>query len=76
MRKVGIGALGLVGGVLLALVVQDLLAVAFLRDGTIPTPLAIVLGFLMPVFGVLGAVISVLIYSRHTKRQPKDTIDE
>lgn len=68
MRKVGIGALGLVGGVLLALVVQDLLAAAFLQGGTIPIPLGIVFGFLMPVFGVLGAVIAVLIDRRHTTR--------
>ncbi len=64
MRKIGIGALGLVGGLLLALVVQDLLAVTFVRDGTIPLALGIVLGFLMPVLAVLGAIVALLIDGR------------
>ncbi len=76
MRKVGIGALGVIGGVLLALIVQDLLATAFLSNGTIPIGLGIVLGFLMPVFAVLGAVIAVLTYNRSTKRKSEKAIDE
>lgn len=76
MRKVGVGALGAVGGVLLALILQDILAVAFLQDGTIPFPLAIVLGFLMPVLAVVGAVIAVLLYNRNIKRKLKDPTNE
>lgn len=68
-RSAGIGALGLVGGVLLALIVQDILATLLVRDGTIPTGLTVVFGFLMPVFAILGAVIAVLIYNRIAKRQ-------
>lgn len=73
-RSVGIGALGLVGGVLLALIVQDLLATVFLRDGTIPIPVALVLGFLMPAFGVLGVVIAILIDNRNAKRRSEAPI--
>ncbi|MEX5303512.1 hypothetical protein [Kocuria sabuli] len=73
MRQVGTGALGLVGGVLLALIVQDLLAVAFLQDGTIPIALGILLGLLMPVLGMVGAGAAVLIDNRYTKRRSRDT---
>lgn len=76
MRKVGIGALGVIVGVLLALIVQDLLATAFLSNGAIPVGLGIVLGFLMPVFAVLGAVIAVLLYNRSAKRESEKATDE
>ncbi|WP_181954322.1 hypothetical protein [Kocuria coralli] len=67
-RSAGVGVLGFVGGVLLALILQDILATAFLREGTIPIALGIVLGFLMPVCGVLGVIVAILIYNRHGKR--------
>lgn len=76
MQKVGIGALGVIGGALLALIVQDLLATAFLSNGTIPIGLGIVLGFLMPVFAVLGAIIAVLMYNRSAKRTSEKSTDE
>lgn len=76
MRKVGIGALGVIGGVLLALIVQDLLATAFFSNGTIPPGPGIVLGFLMPVFAVLGAVVAVLIHHRSTRRTSERATDE
>lgn len=76
MRKVGIGALGIIGGVLLALIVQDLLASAFLRDGTIPLGLAIVMGFLLPVFAVLGAVLAVVLDNRSVRRTPERATNE
>lgn len=69
MRKIGIGALGFVGGLLLALVVQDLLAVAFVRDGAMPLVLGLVLGFLIPVLAVLGAVVALLIDGRAASRR-------
>jgi hypothetical protein len=75
MRKVGIGALGLIGGVLLAVVVQDLLARAFVRDGAVPLPLALVLGFMIPVFAVLGVVGAILADNRRLRRNSKATPD-
>ena len=75
MRKVGIGALGFVGGVLLALIVQDVLSTAFLRIVTVPITLGIVLGFLMPAFGVVGVIVAILADNRHTKCRSKDTPD-
>lgn len=76
MRTVGIGALGVVGGVLLALIVQDLLATAFLSSGTIPIGAGLGLGFLIPLFAVLGAITAVLIDHRSAKRRSKKTPDE
>ncbi|WP_229741658.1 hypothetical protein [Pseudoclavibacter endophyticus] len=70
-RSIGSGALGLVGGVLLALIVQDVLATAFLRDGTIPLALGVVLGFLVPAFGALGVLTAILIDNRNAKRRSK-----
>src|SRR5699024_11687059 len=53
-RTAGIGALGLLGGVLLGVIVQDLLAVIFIRSGT-------------PVLGLVFAVIIPLFRSEeHT----------
>lgn len=51
-RAAGIGALGFVGGALLALFVQDLLAAALAGSGGAP-------GRLLPVFTVLAPVLSV-----------------
>lgn len=76
LRRVGIGALGVIGGVLLALIVQDLLATAFLRDGTIPLGLAIVMGFLLPVFAVLGAVLAVVLDNRSVRRMSEKPTHE
>lgn len=75
MPKLGTAALGLIGGLLLALVVQDLLATAWVQGGTIPQALAVVLGLLMPVLGVLGAVLALLLDSRHATRQRQDEGD-
>lgn len=70
-RSIGIGALGVLGGVLLALIVQDILATGFVREGVVPTGLAIVLGFLIPIFAIFGAIVAVLIDARTAKRRPE-----
>lgn len=75
-RRAGVGALGVVGGVLLALIVQDLLATALVRNGTLTHGLALVLGSLMPVFAVLGAVTAVLIDARAPTRSSEETTDD
>ncbi|MDO5633824.1 MAG: hypothetical protein Q4G34_02975 [Micrococcus sp.] len=76
MTRVGIGALGSVGGLLLALILQDILAVAFLGHGTIPFPLAVVVGFLLPTLAVLGAVVAILLDNRNTTRTSKGRTNE
>jgi hypothetical protein len=73
MRKAGIGTLGLVGGVLLAMIVQDLLATAFLQGGSIPVALGIALGFLVPVLGVAGVIVAIQLDNRSTNRRSKGT---
>jgi hypothetical protein len=71
-RSVGVGALGLVGGVLMALVVQDLLAVAFISDGSVAPALIAVVAFLIPVCGALGTVVAVILDNRSRKRRGSD----
>ena len=74
MRTVGVGALGLLGGVLLALVVQDVLATTFLQDGTIPRAVAIILGLLIPALGLAGLAAAILFDGRSAPRS-KDPPD-
>lgn len=52
---------------LLALIFQDILTTVLVHDGAVPTGLAVVLGLLMPVLAILGALIAVLIHNRTTK---------
>jgi ABC-type lipoprotein release transport system permease subunit len=73
-RMVGVGALGLVGGALLALFVQDLLAAAFVRNGRIPVALRIVFAYLIPVLAIITAVASVVIDARRAAR-PMQEVD-
>ena len=68
----GVGALGLIGGALLALFVQDSLAVAFVRNGSIPSALKIVFIYLIPVGAVVTGVASVVIDRRMLARRNED----
>jgi uncharacterized membrane protein YcjF (UPF0283 family) len=61
-RTAGIGALGLLGGVLLGVIVQDLLAVIFIRSGT--PVLGLVFAVIIPLFLVLGNVVAIVIDNR------------
>lgn len=64
--------LGLVGGLLAALILQDILGVAFLRDGgEINLGLAIVVGMLMPVLSVAGVGVALVIDHAARTRQPR-----
>ncbi|WP_140403562.1 hypothetical protein [Microbacterium sp. JB110] len=63
-RMLGIGALGLVGGALLALFVQDLLATLLVRNGGVSAWLLPIFTFLMPVVSVASAVAAVLVDRR------------
>lgn len=68
MRKLGIGALAVIGGLLLALVVQDLLATAFLEVGAVPICFAIIIGLLLPALALLGLVAALTIDVRSHDR--------
>lgn len=59
MRAVGIGALGLIGGLLLGIVLQDVLAQALIDAPGRPSTLGRLLGAFLPGFAVLGAVAAV-----------------
>lgn len=72
MRRVGIGALGAVGGLLLALVLQDLLAVAALRHGGLLAALGLPGALLLPGLTALGAVVAVVLDRRVSARGSTD----
>lgn len=73
MRRLGIGILGAIGGVFLALIVQDLLASNLPSGPTTATGLGNVIGLLMPVLAILGAVIAV---RAHTGGTPPNGADD
>lgn len=68
-RTVGIGGLGLVGGVLLALVVQDVLAPLLVREPGQPTGLGMLLGLLLPALAGLGVVVAIALDRRGVGRR-------
>jgi drug/metabolite transporter (DMT)-like permease len=67
-RMLGVGALGLLGGALLGLFLQDLLATAFIRDGHVPPVLAAAFTSLIPVVTVATAVAAVIVDRRRAGR--------
>lgn len=69
MRTIGIAALGLAGGILAGLVVQDVLARLLLDDGVFPNslPLALLVGFLTPAAAVTGVVLALLLDRRRAR---------
>ena len=69
MRRFGIAALGVVGGLLLAIVVQDLLTRSLTQENGLPKPAAIVVGSLLPVFGLLGAASALWLDRRRPRRE-------
>lgn len=77
LRMLGVGALGLIGGALLALFIQDFLAVAFVRRGNVPVALTIVFVYLIPVVSIVTAVAAVVIDRRLAAcRTNEDSDDE
>ncbi|WP_449277659.1 hypothetical protein [Leucobacter sp. GX24907] len=77
MRMLGVGALGLVGGVLLALFVQDFLAVALVRLGSVPSMPAVVFDYLFPIISIVTAVAAVIIDRRVAlRRTDKNSHDD
>lgn len=73
----GVGALGLIGGALLALFIQDFLAVAFVRAGNVPSALTVVFVYLIPVVSIVTAVAAVVIDRRQAvRRTKKDSHDD
>lgn len=64
MRAVGIGALGMIGGVLLAIVLQDVLASALTSDDGTPSALGMSLGAILPAFGLTGAGLAIWLHRR------------
>lgn len=70
-RSIGIGALGLIAGLFAALVLQDVLGMAFvLNGGSFPLGIAAVIGSFMPILAVTGVVVALLIDRRARARRP------
>lgn len=74
MRKLGIGLLGLLGGLLAGLIVHDVLARILLDDGRFPDslPVALLIGFLTPTFAIAGVVLALVVDNRRTRRRNQD----
>lgn len=65
MRRVGLGILGLTGGLLAGIVVQDLIAPLLITGtGEVSIVGMVLLPLLIPVCGAVGAVIAVLLHGR------------
>lgn len=77
MRSVGMGVLGLVGGLLFGIVVQDILG-RLLGDpaGTPSVVVGLVFGSLLPACLVLGPVVAIWIDRRQHRRRTERSIDE
>lgn len=69
LRWLGIGLLGFIGGMLSAIILQDVLASAFASNGSAPTGVTIVLGSPLPVLGLAGIVVALLVDRRSTRRR-------
>lgn len=67
-RSVGIGALGLIGGFLAAIILQDLIGVALLSGGGgLPLAGALLIASLIPALSIIGAVVA-LVVDRSVRR--------
>lgn len=71
MRTFGIAVLGLAGGILASLVVQDVIVRLLLNDGAFPDskPLAPLVGFLTPAAVVTGVVVALVLDRRRTRER-------
>lgn len=69
MRTVGFAVLGMFTGVLLGFVLTDVIARITLSvgDGDIPLPIALFLGFAIPLCALVGVGVGVLV-ERSTRR--------
>ena len=71
MRKLGVAALGLFGGLLTGYLLIEVIARIVLgNDGQVPDslPLALLLGYLTPVLAIVGVVIALVIDGRMRHR--------
>lgn len=69
LRRIGLAMLGLIGGLLGGIVVQDLIAPLLLTGGgEVSLVGRILLPLLIPMCAVAGAVIAVLLDARGTSR--------
>ncbi|MGJ3509638.1 hypothetical protein [Enemella sp. A6] len=69
-RSIGVGALGLVAGLLVALLLQDLIAMVFaLSGGSAPVGAAVVIGSFTPIIAVTGVIVALFIDRRIRTRR-------
>ena len=70
MRRLGVAILGLLAGVLVGFLLTEIIARLALGvgggqvDAALPLPLALLLGYLTPIFGVVGIFAALGIDSR------------
>jgi hypothetical protein len=70
-RSVGVAALGLLGGFLAAVVLQDIIGVALIRgaDGTVPVGGALLIASLIPLLSAIGLAVALLIDRAARRRE-------
>lgn len=77
LRILGIAVLGLIGGALLGLFVQDLLVTTFVRKGNVPPTLTVVFVYLIPGVAIVTGLAAVVIDRRLAARRTEmDAHDE
>jgi membrane associated rhomboid family serine protease len=76
VRTLGIGVLGVIGGLLFAIVLQDVLAHDLIDAAGTLSVLGIVLGVLLPVFGILGGGLAIWIDHLNRRKRAKGPTDD
>ncbi|HHX83827.1 MAG TPA: hypothetical protein GX694_00575 [Actinomycetales bacterium] len=76
LRTAGIGLLGLLGGVLFAIVAQDVLATTVIGDSPVSAGLAVTLATLTPVCALLGMVTAIGIDRGRRRRTQSPRADD
>lgn len=75
MRTVGIGVLGLIGGLLFAIILQDILVRALIDADGSPSVLGMILGSLLPAFGLAGVGLAIWLDHRRRGHRAADSTD-
>jgi hypothetical protein len=70
MRRLGIGLLGLVGGLLAGVVLQDVLSRSLVSSDSSPVIL-LAMGSLLPLSGAAGSVLALWLDHRQHRRNEK-----
>lgn len=71
MRHLGMALLGLIGGLLAGVVLQDVLAPLLLSGGRVSAPALVILPVLLPASALIGAALALTLSLRSGRGQDK-----